>query len=83
MGSVEHNLRVECHRLFDSLWKHIPNKKTKKAFRKLYYEKLAKVLCIESDKCHFSMMDIKTLSSALKILQNGFAVKQNIQKASE
>ena len=71
--SEKHRLKNECHILFDSLWKFLPFK-TRKGFRSLYYEALAKRLGIPEKECHFRDMDEPTLEKALTILQKGLTL---------
>ncbi len=71
--SEKHRLKNECHILFDRLWK-VGGGGTRKAFRSLYYEALAKRLGIPEKECHFRDMDEPTLEKALTILQEGLTL---------
>ncbi|WP_216619040.1 zinc-finger-containing protein [Corallococcus carmarthensis] len=56
-------LKKECHALFDPIWKQ--NKRIK---REHAYERLAKVLGIPVNECHFGWFDKEMLLEAREIL---------------
>ncbi|MNO23023.1 hypothetical protein D3C76_128150 [compost metagenome] len=57
-------LKKECHALFDPVWKLNKNIKREHA-----YGRLANVLDIPSNECHFGWFDKDLLIRALEILQ--------------
>lgn len=61
-------LRQECHRYFDMVWKGKPSPNSR---RTIAYEHLAKILKMDADKCHFGNMSIGQLEKALFYLKKG------------
>jgi len=60
------DLRMQCHELFDSIWR---NNKHPVAKRRKTYAWLAEKLDIPVYECHFGYMDRDMLNKALNILK--------------
>ncbi|WP_411342565.1 zinc-finger-containing protein [Paenibacillus sp. WLX1005] len=59
------HLKKQCHDLFDPIW----NQK-KKWLQRHAYERLAELLNIPTQECHFGWFDEEQLKQAIQILQH-------------
>ena len=63
--------KSEAHKWFDKLWRNHEE-------RDIYYQKLAKEMGIEYDKCHFALMNTDQLDRALVIIKKWWWEKYDI-----
>lgn len=62
-------LRNYCHSLFDAVWLKESTTKKRRIARKEAYERLAKLLCVPVETCHFGWFDTDMLQKAKALLE--------------
>ena len=65
------NLKRHCHELFDKFWTNEKNGKKRQEARRKCYKKLAEMMNINVEDCHFGYFDKSKLLLALRILELG------------
>lgn len=62
------DMKMQCHDLFDAMWRNIENKKEQHKARNKAYKRLARELNIPVEECHFGWFDMNMLTKAYDIL---------------
>lgn len=64
------DMKMKCHELFDKQWKNEPNSKKRHIARQKAYQKLADLLDIPLEDCHFGYFDMDTLNKAYELIKS-------------
>lgn len=62
------DMKMKCHELFDKQWKTEPTLERQRYMRKRAYQRLADLLNIPLEICHFGYFDMDMLNRAYELL---------------
>lgn len=62
------DMKMKCHELFDKQWKNEPTLERQRYMRKKAYHRLADLLNIPLEICHFGYFDMDMLNKAYELL---------------
>lgn len=73
-------MKMRCHELFDEQWKHVRAGRKRHLARENAYRKLAIVLGIPFEECHFGYFDLCMLHKAYELLSDSDLYRNKLRE---